>query len=51
MPKNKLTKLTAHFLWTLSGISPLLVIKIINDDVFLEELKLLIFKHKQRRKK
>jgi hypothetical protein len=44
MSKQKIQKLTAFFLYTLAGVSPLLVIKIINDEEFLEEFKILIQK-------
>ena len=50
MKKNKLNRLTANFLWNLTGVSPLLVIKIINDEKFLEELRELILKHYIERK-
>lgn len=44
---NKKTQLTAFFLYTLSGVSPLLVIKIINNKEFLDELVELIRKYKK----
>jgi hypothetical protein len=42
---NRKTQLGTNFLYVLSGVSPALIIRIINDTEFLQELSELIQKY------
>jgi hypothetical protein len=42
---NRKTQLGTNFLYAISGVSPSLIIRIINDSEFLEELTQLIQKY------